>query len=216
MNIPLSKRIRQRQHRLVAELQDLIVEAVYRIEENAVLHGGTAIWRCFQGSRFSEDLDFYLKPKANFKERLERELDSVGARLSKFKQTENAIYAKIEKDRIEVSLEIALREFKKPVASGFEKCDGSLIDVFTPSVEELLVEKLNAFKNRKLIRDIYDAYHLSRLVSNESKDYARQVNALLKDLPKPVDEQVLKNLVLAGAVPGFEQMKANLQRRFSR
>ena len=214
MNIPLSKRIRQRQHRLVAELQDLVLEAVYAIEENAVLHGGTSIWRCFGGNRFSEDLDFYIKPKKVFKENLEKELDQMGIKLSKFKETDNSIFSKTQKDDVEVSLEIALREFKNPVASTFEKCDGNIVDIFTPSVQELLVEKLNAFKNRKLIRDIYDVYHLSRQIHDESAGYTKTVRELLQELPKPVDEQNLKNLVLVGATPTFNQMVDVLKRRF--
>lgn len=214
MNIPLSKRIRQRQHRLIAELQDIVLEAFYGIEGNAVLHGGTAIWRCLQGNRFSEDLDFYARPKKSLKEELEKELGFTGTRLVKFRQTQNAVYCKAQRGGVEVSLEIALREFKNPVASSFEKCDGTFIDVFTPSTEELLLEKLAAFKNRKLIRDIYDVYHLSRLITNENTQFRKKTRGLLENMPRPLDEQNLKNIVLSGAAPSFEQMKSTLQRRF--
>jgi len=218
MNIPLEKRLKRRQHKEIAELQDLAVEVVYSIEENAVLHGGTAIWRCFQGNRFSQDLDFYLKPRKQFRQELQKTLENFGAMLPKCKQTENAIYSTIEKDNIQVSLEIALREFKNPKASSFEKTDGSFIDVLTPTASQLLLEKLQAFKNRKLIRDIYDTYHLSRFVSSEelNAEFLKKASQFLEELPNPADEQNLKSLILTGAVPSFEQMKQVLKRKFSK
>src|SRR3989338_8635212 len=114
MKIPLNNRLKRQLHKDIAELQDIVVETVYSLEENAVLHGGTAIWRCFTGNRFSEDLDFYLKPKADFKGLLEKRLFPLGIKITKFRKTENAVYSKIEKEKTSVALEIALREYKKP------------------------------------------------------------------------------------------------------
>ena len=68
MAIVLFNRLKKKLHREIALLQDELIDIIYSIEPNAVLHGGTAIWRCFQGNRFSEDLDFYLTPSKNFKE----------------------------------------------------------------------------------------------------------------------------------------------------
>ena len=31
------------------------------MDNKIVLHGGTAIWRCYAGNRFSDDLDLYVK-----------------------------------------------------------------------------------------------------------------------------------------------------------
>ena len=33
-----------------------------------ILHGGTVIWRCFAGNRFSNDIDAYLNPKISLKD----------------------------------------------------------------------------------------------------------------------------------------------------
>ncbi|MBM3309818.1 MAG: hypothetical protein FJY77_06125, partial [Candidatus Altiarchaeales archaeon] len=54
-NIPLALRLKKQAHKKVAEAQDIIVRELYNVFDNAVLHGGTAIWRCYQGNRFSED-----------------------------------------------------------------------------------------------------------------------------------------------------------------
>ncbi len=213
MDFPLNLRLKRTLHKDIAALQDYVVEAVYSVQEDVVLHGGTAIWRCFNGKRFSEDLDFYFKPKANFKGSIEKELSKFGVKTQKFRSTANAIYSRFEKDRTAVELEVSLRAFKNPVVSSYEKSDGTTIDIFTPSAEELLVEKLTAFKNRKLVRDIYDVFYLSGFVSVD-KTFSKNIAKLLLDLPRPIDEQNLKNLVLSGAVPSFEQMAGVLNRRF--
>ena len=214
MQIPLYNRLKRQLHRDIASLQDQILEITYSLDKNAVLHGGTAIWRCFQGNRFSEDLDFYLSPKNNFKELLTKETGSLGLVLDKCKETKSTIYAKVSSGSVTVRLECALRKFKTPIVKEYERVDGSYLDVFVLSPEDLLIEKLTAFKNRKLIRDIYDVYHLSKYVELKG-EFMKNVAKLLSTLPKPSDEKNLKTIILAGAIPSYGQMVETLKRRFS-
>ncbi|MBS3062270.1 MAG: nucleotidyl transferase AbiEii/AbiGii toxin family protein [Candidatus Diapherotrites archaeon] len=215
MRLPLFNRLRRQLHRDIAFVQDQVLEIVYALEGKAVLHGGTALWRCYQGNRFSEDLDFYFVPKKGFREAFAREISSAGLKLAKYKQTANSVYAKVEREGINVAFEAALREFREPVVREYEKLDGSSLDVFTLSAEDLLLEKLAAFRGRRLVRDIYDVYHLSRLAGNE-KGFKEKVAGQLVSLPQPVDEKNLNALVLSGAVPSFAQMADALRRRFSK
>lgn len=215
MRIPLYNKLRRQFHREIGLLQDNVVEIVYSLNENAVLHGGTAVWRCFNGNRFSEDLDFYFVPEKNFGELLAKKLSFQNMELVKFKSTGNSFFSKVKRDNVIVSLEVSVRIFKKPIVKEFEKIDGNFLDVFTLPVEELFLEKLNAFKNRKLIRDIYDVYHLSKFVEKNS-DFDKKVFGLLDLLPLPVDEKNLKALVLFGAIPSYSQMLEVLKKRFSK
>ena len=57
---PIIQQLKKQAHRDIARAQDLIVEVLFSIIASAVMHGGTAIWRCYQGNRFSEDIDVYL------------------------------------------------------------------------------------------------------------------------------------------------------------
>jgi len=61
--IPLGLRIKRKRHREIAFLQDIIVEKLYEIFSKAVIHRETAIWRCYDGNRFSEDIDVYIEEK---------------------------------------------------------------------------------------------------------------------------------------------------------
>ncbi|MDG7039172.1 MAG: nucleotidyl transferase AbiEii/AbiGii toxin family protein [Nitrososphaerota archaeon] len=55
----LYKKMRKRTQTELAYAQDIVVEKIYDYLPEVVLHGGTLIWRCYAGNRFSEDLDFY-------------------------------------------------------------------------------------------------------------------------------------------------------------
>ncbi|MDO8428323.1 MAG: nucleotidyl transferase AbiEii/AbiGii toxin family protein [Candidatus Diapherotrites archaeon] len=215
MKISLFNRLRKQLHRDIASLQDEVLEIVYSVEPKAVLHGGTSIWRCFAGNRFSEDLDFYFKPKENFKSELEIALKARGLKLNKYKQTSTTIFSKISNERVEVRLEAnMITTIKRPVVQAYEKLDGTYTNVFALSVEDLILEKLITYTNRKLIRDIYDVYFLSNQaqVSNETE---KKIKDLLKQLPLPADEKDLKAIVYAGAVPSFEQIKQALLLKYS-
>lgn len=59
MKIPLILQLKRQNHKELAIAQDIMVENIFNIED-AVFHGGTAIWRCYGGNRFSEVIDLYL------------------------------------------------------------------------------------------------------------------------------------------------------------
>lgn len=58
--IPLNLKLKRKIQKDIAYAQDIIIEELYTFFSTAVLHGGTAIWRCYNGNRFSEDIDFYI------------------------------------------------------------------------------------------------------------------------------------------------------------
>ncbi|MBU3958073.1 MAG: nucleotidyl transferase AbiEii/AbiGii toxin family protein, partial [Nanoarchaeota archaeon] len=77
MQIPLQLKLKKKSHREIARLQDVVVDMMYRIFPKAVLHGGTAIWRCYKGNRFSEDIDVYIEKDADRIEIFFRELEKL-------------------------------------------------------------------------------------------------------------------------------------------
>lgn len=213
MKLPLKNALKKQAQVSLAGLQDEAVDIMYSISPDAVLHGGTAIWRCYQGNRFSEDLDFYSSVGKDFGERLKAEANRRGLSVSKFRKTENNIFAKVSDGRTEVSLEIAIRKVKGAVFAQYEKADGSLMNVFCLSKEDLLVEKANAFVNRKLIRDIYDVYFLS--ANADMSKVSKELKVFVNKAPLPVDEKNLKALLYSGVVPTFQQMLEVIKRRVS-
>src|SRR3989344_2623375 len=115
--IPLALRIRKESYRKISIAQDQIMKEVYAVFSNAVFHGGTAIWRCYSGNRFSEDLDFYIPhdiPKIN---KIFSSLEKKGFKILKKKISANSVYSEFEFNRIRVRLEAT-----------FQKIAGHLLD----------------------------------------------------------------------------------------
>ncbi|MFH1106449.1 MAG: nucleotidyl transferase AbiEii/AbiGii toxin family protein [Candidatus Micrarchaeota archaeon] len=215
MRIPLDKRLKKRLHRDVGYLQDELVEILYSIAPDMVLHGGTAVWRCFGGTRFSEDLDFYVPVlRQDFGERLKAALSARGLQLLKFKQTENLVFAKVSGREAEVRVEI---NFSRKVSSAplaFEKMGGSAFIVFSLSLEDLVLEKAAAYSSRRFARDIFDVYFLCLQLEDDAQVKAR-LSGFSRSLPEPVDEGNLAATIYSGAVPTFKQMREYLAGRFS-
>ena len=206
MRVPLEKRLRKRAQVDIGHLQDEVVDILYTISEDMVLHGGTAVWRCYKGNRFSEDLDFYGElPLHSFR----REVVERGLKLRKAKETENLIFSKISDGRAEVRVEVNKNK-SKGIVCAYEKMDGTFIDIYTLPPDALIMEKIEAYTSRKFIRDLYDIYHLVRNyeISQETREALR---AFVASIEPPADEGVLKALIYSGLPPSFKAMVSFLR-----
>ncbi|MBI3859140.1 MAG: nucleotidyl transferase AbiEii/AbiGii toxin family protein [Thaumarchaeota archaeon] len=203
--IPLALRLRRAVHRDIAAAQDLMVIDLYSALPASVMHGGTAIWRCYGGNRFSEDIDVYLPPslRGSFGKFLER-LKEKGFAQTKVKQTKNAIFANFELRRTAVRFEASLRP-KKSVVKEYEAVDGNFLTVRTIPPDELLSEKAMAYTSRRLVKDLYDVFFLVHRV--EAAGTPRQnVVRMLKEFHEPVDGGGLEAIVISGVAPNVEEM----------
>lgn len=190
-------------------LQDEIMEVVYSIcrGHEPILHGGTAIWRCYNGGRFSEDLDFYGAMEENFKGQLEGALSSRGLRLVKYKKAPHVVFAKVSNGFVEASLEISEGSPEKKELCSYEKTDGSSMGIYSLSKEELIKEKMKAYLGRRFIRDIYDVYFLGRQLGK-----VPGMQEFLGQLPPPADEKNLRTLIYEGIAPSFREIVEQLRR----
>ena len=215
MPISLFNRLRKRAHREVALLQDEAVDIVFAVSDSAVLHGGTAIWRCYKGNRFSDDLDFYLPKKNSFGQLFSEKVKSRGLLLLKFKQTENTLFAKVSNGLTEIQVEAAFRKPKSHVVAEYEKADGARMHIRTLSREDLLLEKADAFIGRRLVRDLFDVFFLSK-DAQLSGEERKTLVLLVERFRKPLDEKNLEAIVYSGIAPSAEQMMQALKARFSK
>jgi len=210
--IPLSLRLKRKAQIAIASLQDIVVEIVYKIDENAILHGCTAIWRCYAGNRFSEDLDFYLPKIIGFEKRFARECKKAGLNIKKIKKTANVLFAKVSLADVTIALEGNFSLNKESVLAAYERIDGSKMPVFTLSPNELVREKMQAYLSRALIRDMYDVYFLLESGAANAKEMRHELKEFLRKAQKPKDERILKSIVYSGAAPSFNKMKERLLR----
>jgi predicted nucleotidyltransferase component of viral defense system len=208
--IPLSIRLKRDTHRKMALAQDLIVEEVYKEFPNAVLHGGTAIWRCFQGKRFSEDLDFYLPKDEQLLNQVFDRLARKGFTVKKRKISENSLYSELEITRVSVRLEAIFAQ-KKGVLSDYETADGNFMSIYSLSAEQFLQEKTSAYLNRRKIRDLWDVYFLLHLPLSFYK-ISKHLKMLIDSYSAPADEADLKTIITEGITPSSKELISYIKR----
>jgi predicted nucleotidyltransferase component of viral defense system len=207
---PLHWKIKRKQHREIARLQDMVMEAAHSAFERCVLHGGTAIWRCYSGNRFSEDIDVYIEKNARRLERFFEMLRAAGFEIIKKRIKENSVYSLLRFGRIEIRFEAVFKKISGSIMT-YETYEGNLINIYTLTPEELIAEKTDAYLKRRKIRDLYDIFFLARYAKKDKK-IIQALEKLFKDFTKPADEEDLKVLILSGATPGADDMLDYIKR----
>jgi predicted nucleotidyltransferase component of viral defense system len=218
MEISIYNQLKKKLHKDIGFLQDEVIELLYDVFPEIIFHGGTSIWRCYKGNRFSEDLDLYLLKEENIKEKLTSLLSKKGLQLIKYKETENLIFSKILLNNIIIQLEIRLLSkqdpiFKKISPVEYRKIDGSTITVLCLTEKELLFEKAKAYLNRRLIRDIYDVYFFSNFVSLSIEE-KKELEDIVLNFKEPIDPENIKAIVYKGAIPNYSQMLDFIKKRY--
>ena len=179
----------------LAELQDEVIDIIYnRVEPDAILYGGTAVWRCYAGNRFSEDIDIYMSNDGM--RSLIEILPKYGLRLlSRDRELPSLI--RIAKGEISLLLE-SKEGHAESMIRQYVRVDGSstTISVFTPV--ELLVRKIEAYEGRRLIRDVYDIFILTRFLNRNDHTVTSSLSSFLANAKRPQDEDVLKTLIYTG------------------
>ena len=201
--IPLQIRLKRETYRKIAYTQDLILKEVYSVFNKAVLHGGTAIWRCYSGKRFSEDLDFYLP---NDKEKIRLLFENFkknGFIIQKEKVSENSLYSELEMDRVSVRLEATFQKIQGVICD-YELSDGNINSIYSLTPEQFLVEKVNTYLKRLKVRDLWDIFFLLKKIENPQE--IKELGLLIKNYKSPIDEVNLKIILLEGIIPSAKEM----------
>ncbi len=211
VNIPLQARLKREAHRKIAYAQDLIVKEVYLVFDKAVLHGGTAIWRCYNGKRFSEDLDFYFSNNKEKTEALFENLKKAGFEIKKKKISENSIYSELELDRASIRLEATFQKISGVICD-YEMSDGNIISVYSLTAEEFLRQKIKTYLKRFKVRDLWDIFFLLKTIDNPKK--IKEIKGLINNYKKPIDEEDLKVILLEGITPSASEMIEYIKRKW--
>src|SRR3989344_9609638 len=207
--IPINLKLRKAEHKKIAYVQDILVEELYHLFPKAVIHGGTAIWRCYNGNRFSEDIDAYLRRDVEKIEGFFGLLAKKGFKIIKSRIKENSVYSEMVFNDIPVRFEATFQS-KKGIARKYEKSEGFFINVFTLTAEELVFEKVETYLKRRKIRDLYDIHFLLNYAERD-KVHA-ELKRLLGSFVKPKDEENLALIIISGAVPSSEQLFRGIER----
>jgi predicted nucleotidyltransferase component of viral defense system len=210
--IPIAMKLRRRTHMEVAQAQDLMVLGTFDVFPAAVIHGGTAIWRCYGGNRFSEDVDFYLPPSARRRTGvLSEDFTRKGLAEQKLRETSNSVYARFGSGASSVRFEASFRKVTGVVVRRYEMVDGSFATARTLSPESMLAEKAGAYLGRRKVRDIYDVFFLVH-IADRTAPAVEAVRRMLSRFAPPTDERSLRAVVIAGSATTIADMMEEIGR----
>ena len=180
----------------LSELQDYVIDIIYdRFQPDTLLYGGTAIWSCFGGARFSEDIDMYMN-RESFNSFISS-LDRYGLRLI-WQNPEFPTVIRLANDQTELLLETK-EGYAESEIRAYSRVDGSTKTISVLSPTELMVRKIEAYLNRTFIRDIYDLFTLTSWLDKTDYVVRTKISEFLKDIPTPVDEEILTSLLYSGS-----------------
>jgi len=209
--LPIQLKLKRRTHKEIAYAQDLIVETLYEFFPKAVMHGGTAIWRCYEGNRFSEDVDVYINKDKEKINSLFDSLEKKGFQINKKRIKENSLYSTLKFNASTVRFEALFKTIRSPFLKEYETSEGILINIFTLTSENLIEEKINTYLKRKKIRDLYDIFFLLRHAEKSAK-LKGKLKVFVEKFSNPEDEQNLKTIIIIGVIPTVKNMMEHIER----
>lgn len=221
--------------------QDVILRAISRqTTDELVFKGGTALLKCYQLDRFSEDLDFTARVPFPFENVLDgavRDLEQFGMAVNRrtidrSARTHNArlgiegpLYTGDERSLCFVRMQVNTHSSVDEVhviryTPPFQ--DIPTFDLPVLGEREILAEKIRALMTRRQPRDLYDLYHLLErsvaveptLIQSKLEYYDLEYDPeVVRDRVRSFDEQwsMLEPLVYSG-LPPFETVVATVER----
>ncbi|MDE1825528.1 MAG: nucleotidyl transferase AbiEii/AbiGii toxin family protein [Candidatus Micrarchaeota archaeon] len=215
MNLPLSKKLPRQEFVSLAELQDRFIDAIYSFDKNLILHGGTAIWRCYSGNRFSYDIDAYVRSNSELNlisRELTWALSKNGANLDKVRRIGKSMIAQISNPDAQLKAELGIKKAQRSIIKEYERADGTFVNVLTLTPEDFILEKIAAYSGRRYIRDLYDIYHLMNYVTRK-KAIHKALFKFMREIERPVNLNELPIVVYSGISPTYQGMLDYIMRR---
>ncbi len=207
---PLVNRLKRPEFIALARLQDRFIEMVYALDNDFVMHGGTAIWRCYGGNRFSYDIDGYVMSKKESRllgDNITWEIAKVGLKLKRIAHIGDALFITISEGETDMKVEIVPSKKRiVSISTPYEKIDGTMLSIRTLTPDDFVLEKINAYEERHYARDLYDIYQLMGKIEAggiTEKKLKKFINAI----EPPLEGQGgIKGMVLSGVEPSFDDM----------
>lgn len=174
-----------------------------RLLKNLVFTGGTMLRLCYELNRFSVDLDFWIVKEID----VDKLFSDVKNHLSQhylIKDAENKFFTLLFEMKspayprnLKIEIRKSVKRIKTQTAIAYSKYSNIQVLVRVPTLEEVLKAKIEAFLNRKEIRDAFDIEFLVKrgISLNIPKETCLKLLSTLNEL-KPMDYKVKLGSIL--------------------
>lgn len=139
-----------------------------RLLDKLTFCGGTMLRLCHNAGRYSTDLDFWMKPGIDYREYFGK-IKSALAESFLVRDAENkrnTLVFEIQSEKSKRSLKIEIRkdqaDFQWERKIAFSKFSTVQVAVKGLTLEQMMINKIQALLSRKQIRDCYDIEFLMR------------------------------------------------------
>jgi predicted nucleotidyltransferase component of viral defense system len=201
-----------------AILEDEIVDLVLNHYNNFVMHGGTSVWRCYGGNRFSRDVDFYSNLNTSEESIIQKQLhrllikNGYPVREEKYNSKTKTLHVIFKGADATGKLDITFAKTSSIVVE-YLRVDGAKRMIRALDPEALFNEKMDAYANKyekqnHEIHDLYDMVILKGKLNKPSEDTRRRLASFLSRIKAnpPKDRKGLRQLLLSGITPSFSEM----------
>ncbi len=163
-----------------------------RILNQLVFCGGTMLRLCYGLNRFSVDLDFWIDKEIDGKELYVKLKDHLSQSyvLTDSANKYNTILFELKFEKYPRSLKIEIRKETKKIGTeqiiAFSKYSDKQVLVKAVCLEDVMKSKIQAFMNRKEIRDVFDIEFLVKrgIEIKEDKEIINKVLKLVQGFTK--------------------------------
>ncbi len=207
---PLITKLNRPEFKALAELQDRFIEMIYSFDTEFIMHGGTAIWRCYGGNRFSYDIAGYISSKKESRllwENITGEIAKKGMLLKEIVHIGLAVFVTVSDGNVDMKVEIAPSKKKTAFVSlPYERVDGTMLSIRTLTPQSFILEKIHAYQSRHYLRDLYDIYQLFGRIEGD-KGMEKCLKRFLKAIEPPLEGKGgIEGIILSGVIPSFNDM----------
>lgn len=151
------------------------LEYLNKQSNNYILKGGTALMTCYNLDRFSEDIDLDSTDKESISAIIQSYCDSKGYDAVAKKDTDTVKRFTIHYDENEKPLKVEVSYRKREI----DPDDVEIINgVKVYNINELALQKSNAYSGRDKIRDLYD---LTFITNNYWDDLNKEVKKVIQN-----------------------------------
>ncbi len=155
--------------------QDIFLYRLFKKTNKLVFKGGTALYKIYKMSRFSEDLDFTLLENSRIeqiKQIVEDIVESMKWEIKSVRETKDSLLMKIgfkgiltEYNTLRIDVSIKNKVLKRFEVKNYvpEYIDINPFSFRILTLEEMVAEKIHSILTREKARDLYDLFFLLRI-----------------------------------------------------
>ena len=173
---------------------------------------------CTKSGLIAQILTYFTKPDKweDIKKGLNKAAARYGARVVKLRDTGNVIFAELLLGNIFSEIDINYKKYHKdPVIKPYENLDGTFYEVLSLPPEALILEKMDAYNDRRSITDIYDIGVLVDFA--DIAEIGSRLKGFVSSLKQPdeleKEEARLKGLIYEGPLPSFETLADHIKEK---